>query len=196
MAFKATFATSEPMAAEFQDTDSFNADFNIQGGGGPSLPAGGQPGDLLYKKSAIDGDVDWLTPADSAVGGDYRPITSDAISRLIENYSHIYSDTQEHWDSQVGLIAEKNAVYVYTNHSYDGNTPISAIKIGDGTSYLIDMPFLGDDIMTDLRAHIANLSVHVTAQEKQFWNNKVTAIVQQSDPEKLVLTNAVIVLEG
>lgn len=195
MAFKVTFATQEPMIAEFQNTDEFHADFNLQGGGS-NLPAGGQPGDLLSKKSSTDGDVEWVTPADSAVEGDTRPITSDAVSRLIENYSEIYSDTQEHWDSQIGIIAEKNAVYVYTNHSYEGDTPIPAIKIGDGTSYLIDMPFIGDDVMRELRYHMNDTSMHITAQERQFWNDKVTAVVQSGDPENLVLTKAVIVLEG
>lgn len=85
MAFKVTFATSEPMAAEFQDTDSFNAEFNIQGGGGSNLPPGGLPGDLLAKRSSYDGDVEWITPANNAEQDNTRPITAAAVYTEIGN---------------------------------------------------------------------------------------------------------------
>lgn len=61
-------------------------------------------------------------------------------------------DNTEMWNSQNLLISEKDCLYVYTDYGRiereDGSIEtIRAIKKGDGTSYLIDMPFLvvGDE---------------------------------------------------
>lgn len=52
-------------------------------------------------------------------------------------------DTTANWDAQSQLIAERGVVYVYSDHAVDENSHLVAgIKIGDGTSYLIDMPFV------------------------------------------------------
>lgn len=57
--------------------------------------------------------------------------------------SKIQYDTTANWDAQVQLIAERGTFYVYSDHSVDENdNPVPGLKIGDGTSYLIDMPFV------------------------------------------------------
>jgi len=75
------------------------------------------------------------------------------------------------WDTEHhGMVAEADTLYVYTDHSVDsqGNT-IAGIKVGDGMSYLIDMPFT-DKLLTE---HISDQTVHITQAEREFWNNKV-----------------------
>lgn len=109
------------------------------------------------------------------------------------NADNIYYDTQENWDRQIDLIAERSAIYIYSNHSYindenDNRIPIPAIKIGDGTSYLIDMPFMGADILGSLSNHINNQTIHVSNEDRVFWNNKVTSFVDENNPETLILT--------
>lgn len=98
--------------------------------------------------------------------------------------SNVKVDTKENWDAQTTLIAEENIVYVYSNQYTVDGASIPGFKIGDGTSYLIDMPF-NDDIMA---RHIADTNIHVTLEEKECWNNKVTCFIDANDLENLVFT--------
>lgn len=109
----------------------------------------------------------------------------------------IYYDTEENWNAQRQLIAKRKAIYVYSNHSYiedsvGNRTYIPAIKVGDGTSYLIDMPFVSDDIRRDLMNHISQDGIHVTERDRWFWNNKVCAFTFHNDPERLILSKDII----
>lgn len=97
----------------------------------------------------------------------------------------MYSDTKQGWDSQIDLVSEKDAVYIYTDYDTDeyGNN-IPGIKIGDGLGYLIDAPFLD----ANMQKHILDNIIHITQQEREFWNNKVTAFLSEVSNETLILT--------
>lgn len=101
--------------------------------------------------------------------------------------NNIHTDTTEHWNAQRDLVAKKNHIYVYTDYEVVEGINVSAMKVGDGTSYLIDMPFI-DGNHTKLNAHIDDTDMHINPGEREFWNNKVTAFVSQGDVETLVLT--------
>ena len=91
--------------------------------------------------------------------------------------------TTAEWNEQNTLVSQAGVMYVYTDHKTSSSgEPVPAYKIGDGNTYLIDLPF-SDDILTE---HINNTTVHITAEERTFWNNKVTAYY--TDSERLVLT--------
>jgi hypothetical protein len=93
--------------------------------------------------------------------------------------------TAAYWNARPSLVSESQTLYVYTDHSTDshGNS-IAGIKVGDGSAYLIDLPFT-DALETE---HRANTDIHVTSEERAFWNNKVRAYYAAS--EQLVLTTA------
>lgn len=97
----------------------------------------------------------------------------------------IYSATTAEWNAQTLLVAKKDAIYVYTDHGTVDGEPIPAIKVGDGTSYLIDMPFVDEDTAARLTDHIENTVRHITESERQFWNSKVSVDL---DGEILILT--------
>ena len=100
-------------------------------------------------------------------------------------YSNVSVGTTEEWNSRPSLIGAKNVVYVYTDHETDGDgQPIPGFKVGDGLAYLIDLPF-NDDLMV---THINNQLIHVTEEERAFWNNKVSAYIDADNNEELVLT--------
>ena len=93
--------------------------------------------------------------------------------------------TTEQWNSERDLVGKENIVYVYSDaHTNSEGAPIPAYKVGDGASYLIDLPF-DDDIG---QAHISNTDIHITDEERIFWNNKVTAFINVEDIENLVLS--------
>lgn len=89
----------------------------------------------------------------------------------IPGTSKILIATQADWDRQRTLIAAADTIYVYSDHDVVDGKNIPAIKIGDGTSYLIDMAFVADHV-SEMLEHINNEIIHVTEEEKQFWNNK------------------------
>lgn len=101
----------------------------------------------------------------------------------------ILSNTTEEWNRHVDLIASLNTIYVYTDHKTmeddEGNIVlVPGVKVGDGKAFLIDMPFI--DAVMD--AHINDMDIHVTPEQKRFWDNKNRGYVSISDPETLVLT--------
>lgn len=104
---------------------------------------------------------------------------------VVSQESNMRFATTEEWNSQREMIAERNVVYVYTDHetTTDGK-PVPGFKVGDGLAYLIDLPF-NDDISM---GHIQDDTVHVSSADREFWNNKVTAYLNVSDLENLILT--------
>ena len=101
--------------------------------------------------------------------------------------SQVHYDTTAHWNAQVQLIAKKGHVYVYSDYQTIDGQPVAGFKVGDGTSYLIDLPFAAGNT-TALNNHINNTVIHVTAEDKAFWNNKVTCFISAVDAEHLIFT--------
>ena len=94
------------------------------------------------------------------------------------------SNTTENWNKKLGFISEKNVLYIYTDYRIiekDGEEILlPGLKVGDGKSYLIDLPFLNstsdiDQVMID---HINNNVIHISAEERAFWNNKLNYQLQ------------------
>ena len=109
----------------------------------------------------------------------------DNIGAAPSNLVHI--DTTAHWNAQRDLIGLAGHIYIYTDHDVINNVNIPAMKIGDGLAYLIDAPFV-DSNEKALLDHIADTTVHITAQERSNWNNKVTCFISQSDSENIVFS--------
>lgn len=110
-------------------------------------------------------------------------ITSDGVLS-VKSRDDIFFATTETWTSKPKTIAEKDVIYVYTdyNHTEDGQN-IPGIKIGNG-AYLIDTPFV-DALYAD---HIMNTVIHVTEEEKNFWNNKVTCFADPNNENRVIFT--------
>lgn len=99
---------------------------------------------------------------------------------------HVRIDTKTGWDSLEGYISEAGVIYVYSDYmkNEDGDD-IPGFKVGDGLAYLSDLPF-SDDLMVK---HINNQDIHVTLAEKQFWNNKVRAYLEDNTENIVFSTN-------
>ena len=102
------------------------------------------------------------------------------INNNITNKVTYYSKTKNEWDSDINIISEKDSFYIYSDyktiHKDDKDFLLPGLKIGDGKTYLIDLPFMNADnsqFEQRLLDHINNNIIHVTLQEKTFWNNKL-----------------------
>ena len=61
---------------------------------------------------------------------------------------------------------------------------VPGIKIGTGNAFVLDLPFI--DIK--YARHIADNVIHITQEEREFWNNKVTAFIAPEQSDRLVLS--------
>jgi hypothetical protein len=100
--------------------------------------------------------------------------------------SYARSGTTAYWNEHLSFIPKRGEIIIYTDHGtiedrYGSTINVPGVKVGDGSAYLVDLPFAGDDvryqILTELRLHSENTEIHVTAEEKTFWNNKLNCIV-------------------
>ena len=100
------------------------------------------------------------------------------------------SDTTANWNAHPTFIPERGEVIIYTDHGtikdeFGQDVNVPGVKVGDGSAYLIDLPFVGTDvryqILTELRMHSGNTNIHVTAEEKEFWNNKLNCLVSNGN---------------
>ena len=85
----------------------------------------------------------------------------------------IHQDTTEAWNSQPSLIAKKGHLYFYTDYKQVSGVNVAGMKLGDGTSFLIDLPF--ED--AQFQEHIQDEIRHITQEEREFWNNKNRAVI-------------------
>lgn len=113
----------------------------------------------------------------------------------------VYYDTTLNWNVQTGLVSEKSAVYVYSDYQKipdrKGNfVDVAGIKIGDGSTYLVDLPFVTDSTTNIIMSHINDTGIHVSSREKNFWNNKVSSYLDGTDIENLVLSKTNYTTQG
>lgn len=98
-------------------------------------------------------------------------------------------DTTAGWGEKVSYVPIKGEIVIYSDRAIVGGIDRPGIKIGDGSAYVVDLPFFDEDetnrVINLLNNHINNSQVHVTPEEKSFWNNKLN---YQIDGENLIFT--------
>lgn len=88
---------------------------------------------------------------------------------VIQENSKIYYATTETWDSQPDYISQRGYIYIYSDWRTDGEgRTVAGIKIGDGETLLKNIPFDQQEVIE----HMQDTVIHITQQEREFWNNK------------------------
>ena len=115
------------------------------------------------------------------------------LKNNLNNKIVYYSKKKSEWDADRDIIAEKDVLYIYSDYKTiqkDGKQLlVPGLKIGDGVSYLIDIPFVNninsefEDLLLD---HINNKVIHVSAYDREFWDNKLNLDLELQD-ENLIL---------
>ena len=107
------------------------------------------------------------------------------MSSTINTRIQLKHDTTANWNKANSFIPKNGEVIIYDDYevknytveeygeTVEKTTLIPNIKIGTGNAYVQDLPFVDETTREMLLDHIHNQEVHVTLQEKQFWNNKV-----------------------
>lgn len=106
----------------------------------------------------------------------------------LNNKITYYSKKKTDWDSDISTISEKDVLYIYSDYKTiqkDGKEVLfPGLKVGDGTSYLIDLPFMNDlnkELQQVLLDHINNNIIHIQPGEREFWNNKLNYSLDQEN---------------
>lgn len=90
-------------------------------------------------------------------------------------------DSTANWNAARGFIPLKGELIIYNDYKtiekvVDGElrmVQIPGLKIGDGLTYVQDLPFVDEELRDRLMMHINNPNIHVTLQDRLFWNNKL-----------------------
>ena len=101
-------------------------------------------------------------------------------SQLPSSFKPLYGTTA-YWNEQISFVPEPGAIIIYTDRgtveTEDGDKYVAGIKIGDGNAYVVDLPFVGDDVAQNIigqfTAHYNDTTMHITSEERSAWNNKV-----------------------
>ena len=107
------------------------------------------------------------------------------MSSTVQTRIQLKRDTTENWNNARGFIPMPGEVIVYTDYetkTYEveeygekvtKTIEIPNIKVGTGNAYVQDLAFVDEKTRDILMAHIQDHDIHVTLQEKVFWNNKI-----------------------
>lgn len=107
------------------------------------------------------------------------------IKGYVDGKVPVLYNTTATWNSQPQLVSAQGFIYVYTDYKKnDQQQDIAGLKFGDGSAYLIDLPFI-DEILYE---HLNDNIKHITQQEREFWNNKVRCYADPNNPDKLIFT--------
>lgn len=140
--------------------------------------------ELAYVDSGGDIEVDdELSPI--SVNPVQNKVITAALQELEEEIGaidvRVMYGTTVYWDEQPELIAQNNALYVYTDALSKDFKNIARFKVGDGQSLLKELPFT-DAVYYD---HISDPLIHVSNEDREFWNNKVSCSI---NGENLIFT--------
>ena len=102
-------------------------------------------------------------------------INSNRIAELEEEIGSpmVRYNTVDGWNQQRDLVSEAGVIYIYLNRTVNGLT-VPGIKIGNG-ELLINLQYIDKQYIE----HMENSVVHITAEERASWNNKVGVSVNQ-----------------
>lgn len=119
-----------------------------------------------------------ITEINDVVNATYKEPTEVTLKAMQEFYGiqSVQYGTTEHWNLQKTLIAVKGMIYLYSDFKkVTGENGkeyyIAGVKVGDGNSYLIDMPFLNSDLAA-MSEHISNTKIHVSQADRLLWDSR------------------------
>jgi hypothetical protein len=163
-----------------------SADFNVVNDLAVNFVAAPESIELRDSNKIIESDLNFTKPVDANFGSATKPLELDfgTVYVVSGDCKVLYASTAT-WNSKPQLISAKGYIYIYSDYrqNLQGDN-IASMKVGDGTSYLIDMPFT-DDL---LYAHVEDNVRHITAEERDFWNNKVRCYIDPLNSQNLIFT--------
>lgn len=82
-------------------------------------------------------------------------------------------DTTANWNKATEFIPLPGEVIIYTDRHNENDKIVPGIKIGDGITTIVNLPFIDEVVKKDLKDHTDNNEIHITQEERTSWNNKL-----------------------
>lgn len=98
-----------------------------------------------------------------------------------ENFARITERLTAQWNADRTYVPAKGELCIWTDFKVINGQNVPAVKIGDGTAYALDLPFL----TAQYEEHINNSDIHISAEERAYWNGKTKSRVTN---ETLIIT--------
>lgn len=89
-----------------------------------------------------------------------------------EETEKVVAKSTAQWAELTTLVSKYGVIYIYTNYRQEDGVDIPAMKVGDGSAYVVDLPFF---------------DTGVTPSDRLRWDNKVSAKISPVDEENLLL---------
>lgn len=96
----------------------------------------------------------------------------------------VYYKTTAEWSQDPTLVSVRGAVYCYSDHQQIDGVDVPGLKVGDGSTYVVDLPFTDQVYIS----HIADTSIHVSQGDRVRWDDKVTCALDPLNPELLIFS--------
>ena len=146
----------------------------------------GKDGDSAYDIAVKHGYRGSVTQWLDSLKMRYSDLSESDKQELLSHFeSSVRIATEAQWNAQPTYIPNYGQMIVFLEkHTGD----YAGIKIGDGMTYIVDLPFVGDYAMKKMDQHIADASTHVSELDRLNWNNKITCQDYITDGEQLVFT--------
>lgn len=175
------------MANEPDIVQKLSVDFNVVTDISVDFTAAPKPVDLQASSNAnVDAEFDSNASVKADIDANIKPIDVQFGSiYVVSGDCHVLYASTATWNSQPQLVSARGYIYIYSDYRQDEHGQnVAAMKVGDGSAYLIDMPFT-DDL---LYAHVADNVRHITQEEREFWNNKVRCYIDPLNEHRLIFT--------
>jgi len=119
---------------------------------------------------------------------DQHPISAiTGLQEALSTIPEILYDTTENWRTHLDYVPPRGAIIAYSDYATIDGVDIPNFKVGDGLAYLVDLPYVGDDLRVTLIAHMSDATIHVSAEDRLKWNNKVSCDVTEIDTDEYLL---------
>lgn len=115
------------------------------------------------------------------------------VAAVLDDLTHssvsIEIHTTQEWIDAGRVISREGGFYIYSDGFTQSGQDIPRIKIGDGLTYISDLPFLDSYLLNQIFNHINDNTKHITPQQRLFWNNKINVNDTQQVVERNLIFN-------
>lgn len=108
----------------------------------------------------------------------------------IDGRIQLKHDTKEHWESVQAIFTPRaGELIIYDDYKIDkSGKKIPGIKIGNGNSFVRDLPFIDDIVYEQIKDFIQNNPSLIPDEDRNFWSNKIDCYIDPIDSEHLIFT--------
>lgn len=108
----------------------------------------------------------------------------EKINELLKTKLNFEIDTVANWATRGMKESKEGWIYIYKDYMPFEDTYIPGIKVGTGNAYIVDLPFT-DAIYAQ---HILDSQIHVSQQDRQRWDNKITCYMSPDIQTRMIIT--------